>query len=164
LSGGGAVITSENLISLTTLLPLEHPLAKLDLIQCFKAVGDLWQKALARQGISTRLCTKVDKGPSSLNWICFAGASHGELFDEKGRKLLGLAQVRKRNGIAIMAGIYLSQINWDVLFNVFQGSSSDDDLAAIKRATTSIEEQGTVLSPQRQAAMIEDYIRQCGLL
>jgi len=63
-----------------------------------------------------------------------------------------------------MAGIYLSQINWDVLFNVFQGSSSDDDLAAIKRATTSIEEQGTVLSPQRQAAMIEDYIRQCGLL
>jgi len=48
LSGGGAVITSENLISLTTLLPLEHPLAKLDLIQCFKAVGDLWQKALAR--------------------------------------------------------------------------------------------------------------------
>ena len=44
--------------------------------------------------------------------------SHGELVSADGRKLLGLAQIRKRNGVALVSGLHLSPCEWSVLADV----------------------------------------------
>lgn len=138
ISGGGAVIAAPNLLSVTTLVPKQHRLASLDLVQCFNHVGECWQKALHDLGVETTLCNRVKKASAEQQWICFAGASHGELFDSQGRKLLGLAQVRKRNAIAIMMGVYVDAIDWQTLFSVHQGSFTVKDVANIDAITAHI--------------------------
>ena len=65
-SGGGAVLASPNLLSVSTIIPATHPLARQDLIRCFYTFGKLWQKALITTHVMTELCETVNKG----NPIC----------------------------------------------------------------------------------------------
>ena len=160
LSGGGAVLTSPNLFSLTTLIPVGHPLASLDLVNCFRITGKCWHRALLQTGIESVVCEIVDKGPSNLQWICFAGASHGELFDNKGNKLLGLAQVRKRHGVAVMAGMYNNPVEWESLFDVYKGAIPPEELDAIKNMTTCARTNGTNLSPAIKNTLINHFSQQ----
>ena len=53
LSGGGAVLTSPNLYSVTTIIPTSHPLAKLDLVNCFRRIGDVWRQTLVEANVDT---------------------------------------------------------------------------------------------------------------
>ena len=105
---------------------------------------------------------KLDKGAPNLQWICFAGASHGELFDNKGRKLLGLAQVRKRHGIAVMMGMYDKPIDWPMLFSVVKGEYGHADIEQIKAVTTCAKGMGFDLNETIRRLLIDSF--NCHLL
>jgi lipoate-protein ligase A len=58
---------------------------------------------------------------ADLEWVCFAGLSHGELIDAHGGKLLGLAQSRGRWGALISVGLLLAQTPWETLEAIHRG-------------------------------------------
>ena len=72
--------------------------------------------ALGRLGIPTAIAPRVTAGPAgvddAMRWVCFASLSYGELVGPDNRKIVGLAQVRRRNGVAICAGLLLNQPDW----------------------------------------------------
>ena len=127
-SGGGAVLAGPWMLGLNLLLPAEHPRAALSHVQAFSWFGRCWQHALADLGISTHLATpdvfQQHQDPvrqHSLDWVCFAGISHGELLDADGRKVLGLAQYRGRWGTLLSAGLLVGQTPWEQLEFIHSG-------------------------------------------
>lgn len=121
-SGGGAVLAGPWMLGLNLLLAAEHPRAALSHVQAFSWFGRCWQQALADLGTTTRLATP-DKFQQhqclvqqhALDWVCFAGISHGELLDDAGRKVLGLAQYRGRWGTLLSAGLLTATTPWEQL-------------------------------------------------
>ena len=93
-----------------------------------------------------------------MRWVCFAGASHGELFDTNGRKLLGLAQVRKKQGIAVMMGIHLNTIDWDTVFSVFQEEFTQSELLTIANITADLSASGFSITTQLRATLLRQFL------
>lgn len=146
-AGGGAVIAGQCMLSACTIVPTDHTLAKMSLPKGFALVGGAWQKALEEFGISTEMITTINMTKKqqlfdirTVDWACFAGLSHGELVDSKNRKLLGLAQIRKKHAIAIVSGILLSTPDWATLIEVWNGKQDEKQLENIARLTCSCEQ------------------------
>ncbi|WP_026375362.1 lipoyl protein ligase domain-containing protein [Aestuariibacter salexigens] len=158
LSGGGAVLASEGLVSVSTVIPTAHPMAHNDLIACFQLFGAIWQAALSDLGVPTRVCDKVDKGPEKHQWQCFAGASHGELFDTQNRKLVGLAQVRKRHAIAVMMGVYVQPVDWLSLHQIYLGYTEKQDVEWIKNRTSHLTAYASVQDLTGLMQRVDEYL------
>lgn len=127
-SGGGAVLAGPWLLGFNLLLPAEHPHAALSHVQAFSWFGRCWQQALAEFGIATQLAEPegfqqhqqlVEQ--HGLDWVCFAGISHGELLDAQNRKVLGLAQYRGRWGALLSAGLLIDRTPWENLEFIYSG-------------------------------------------
>jgi lipoate-protein ligase A len=137
-SGGGAVIAGPWMPSLTLLLPPDHELAQASLPASYRVVGAACQRALVRLGVSAEIAAGPPAGSSTdaeLGWVCFAGISHGELTGACGRKLLGIAQVRRRTGIAICVGVLLERPDWESLLDVWLGCRQTDLVARLENLT-----------------------------
>jgi len=139
-TGGGAVLAMSNLLSVTTIIPKKHPLFELDFIELFQYFGRIWQSIISDFGIVSQVVKHANSPPESINWICFASTSYGELTDKKGRKLLGIAQSRRTKNVAISTGLYVTPIDWHTLFDVFVGQYTQQSLKEIKFMTTSFKE------------------------
>jgi lipoate---protein ligase len=111
-SGGGAVLLDRSLLSLDVLLPDDHPLLTGDLAAVFDRVGDAWAAALRDLGVAG---LEVHRGPGTarrrgdererlLAAVCYATAGRGEVL-HAGRKLVGLAQRRRRPGALVQCGL-----------------------------------------------------------
>ncbi len=111
-SGGGAVLLDPSLLSLDVILPPGHPLLAGDLTAVFDRVGRAWQRALTDLGVEG---LSVHSGPATarrrgtererlLAAVCYATVSHGEVV-VGGRKLVGLAQRRRRHGALVQCGL-----------------------------------------------------------
>ncbi len=111
-AGGGAVIAGPWMCSHTVLLPTDHAVAKLSLPRSYEVIGEAWRRALGRLGIATDIAPRARAGIGGVDqagqWACFASLSCGELVGPGNRKIVGLAQVRRRNGVAICAGLLLT--------------------------------------------------------
>jgi len=124
-SGGGAVLAGPWMLSFTVFIPTEHQIAELDIINIFGWLEQIWIAALESVGIA---CKGVDKPlidyskqvskQHEVEWACYAALSHGEVVSLDNRKLVGLAQIRKRQGIALVSGLHLSSCDWSLLSNV----------------------------------------------
>ena len=124
-SGGGAVLAGPWMLSATLFIPAEHPVAALNLIELFRWLEPIWIKALIDSGVP---CKGVDKAlideskviskRHGVEWACYAALSHGEVVSPDGRKLVGLAQIRKRKGIALVCGLHLAPCDWVALCDV----------------------------------------------
>lgn len=124
-SGGGAVLAGPWMLSATIFIPTEHPVAALNLIELFRWLEPIWIKALTDSGVP---CKGVDKAQideskiiakrRGVEWACYAALSHGEVVSLDGRKLVGVAQIRKRKGIALVCGLHLAPCDWTVLGDV----------------------------------------------
>ncbi|WP_271273486.1 lipoate--protein ligase family protein [Aliamphritea hakodatensis] len=130
-SGGGAVLAGPWMLSVTLFLPTAHPAADLGIIDIFKWFEAAWLKILQDQGIPCQSVdepmiaeSKITARAQGVEWACYAGLSHGELVSADGRKLLGLAQIRKRNGVALVSGLHLSPCEWPLLAEVVADASS----------------------------------------
>jgi lipoate---protein ligase len=111
-SGGGAVLMDAGLLSLDVLLPAGHPLLDGDLGAVFGRVGHAWAGALADLGVAD---LAVHDGPAQarrggnarerlLASVCYATLGRGEV-TAGGRKLVGLAQRRRRPGALVQCGL-----------------------------------------------------------
>lgn len=110
-SGGGAVLTTEQL-GLDVALPVADPLLPTDITESYRWLGEVWVAALASLGVQGQLVTVADARANvqalspTLKRICYAGLSPYEVV-VAGRKLVGLAQRRRRGGALYQCGIYL---------------------------------------------------------
>jgi lipoate-protein ligase A len=154
-SGGGAVIAGPWMCSHTVLLPPDHALLRMSLPRSYEVIGEVWRRALGRLSIQTAIAPRVPAGTVSADdakrWVCFAGLSFGELVGPGNRKIVGLAQVRRRNGAAICAGLLLDQPDWPRLLRVWLGRRDEALAQSLRDCTVSCEE----CAPLRRAPGIE---------
>lgn len=111
-SGGGAVWLSPDVLSLDVLLPVDHPWVADDLTVVFDHVGAAWLAALRSLGVPDLavhrgVATARRRGTARerlLAAVCYATSGRGEVF-WRGRKLVGLAQRRRRHATMVQCGL-----------------------------------------------------------
>ena len=111
-SGGGAVWLAPDVLSLDVLVPAGHPWHTDRLGDLFELVGRHWADALCNLGVRD---LTVHDGPATarrrgtdrerlLAAVCYATRGRGEVL-WRGRKLVGLAQRRRRHGAMVQCGL-----------------------------------------------------------
>lgn len=111
-SGGGAVLMDADLLSLDVLVPSGHPWLDGDLGEVFLHVGRVWAAALEDLGVAgltvhpaaSRARRLGDERERLLASVCYALPGMGEVL-HSGRKLVGLAQRRRRHGALVQCGL-----------------------------------------------------------
>lgn len=131
-SGGGAVLSGPWMVSVSVVLPTGHAWLVGGGLEAYRRLGRVHAEALARLGIET--LTVPPGGVAHANqrlgggvpWACFGSLAPWELTDAAGRKLVGLAQRRQRNGVLLVAGTLCHQPDWRLLCNAmgFPGDAS----------------------------------------
>jgi lipoate---protein ligase len=97
-SGGGAVLlTPGDSLWVDVVLPRHDPLWEEDVGRAAHWLGRAWAGAFEDLGVDAELHTGALHRTRWSRWVCFAGLGPGEL-RVGGRKLLGLAQRRSREG------------------------------------------------------------------
>ena len=134
-SGGGAVLAGPWMLSVTLFIPTDHLVSQQNIIEIFGWFEQIWITALERSGVPCRGVDQTEIGRSKviseakgLKWACYAGLSHGELVSPDGRKLVGLAQIRKRKGVALVSGLHLSPCSWNTLSSVVVDQAEQGEL------------------------------------
>ncbi len=113
-TGGGAVLCDESYLMLDIALPAGDPRILDDVTESYRWLAERIVGALERLGVDD--LSLVDPlalrelDPSAreaARLACFAGLGPYELLDARGRKLVGLAQRRRRGGVLLQAAAYL---------------------------------------------------------
>jgi lipoate-protein ligase A len=146
-SGGGAVMAGPWMLGVTLLLPAVHPLARGSLPAGYRAVGESCRRALRRLRVPTQLAgaaTVTAATPpapgGAVRWACFACLSHGELAVAGGGKILGIAQVRRRDATAVCIGVLVGRPDWEALVRVWCGREDPGILQELERRTASCDQ------------------------
>lgn len=162
-SGGGAVLAGPWMLGLNLLLPTEHPFAALSHVQAFSWFGRVWQQALADLGITCHLANSEEFQQRQalveqlrLDWVCFAGISHGELLDSEGRKVLGLAQYRGRWGTLLSAGLLTATTPWEELEFIHTGQRPE--YSALHALTAPLPQLDTPVARQALLACLLNHL------
>lgn len=132
-AGGGAVLVGPWMLSLSVVLPNEHPLAAVGLVESYRWLGQLIANELGALGIDAQALAPAELPPSAgkLNWACFGGLSPWEVVVD-GRKIAGLAQRRCRHGVLLAAGILVGDSPWQLLCAAMDREQTDAvQLAAV---------------------------------
>lgn len=141
-SGGGAVLTGPWMLSTSIVLPPDHRLLGGGTVSSYRWLGALIAGLLRDMDVPARALTpdEVRRTPSdpALNWACFGSFSPWEVVAD-GKKIAGLAQLRRRNGVLLTSGTLLASPDWQSLCTVLARPAGD--AAALARVTTSCEEQ-----------------------
>lgn len=135
-SGGGAVLMDDQLLSLDVLVPSGHPWLEGGPATVFLAVGEAWAAALARLGVpdvavhrgASEARRRGDARQRLLAAVCYATLGRGEV-TAAGRKLVGLAQRRRRPGALVQCGLLR---RWEPtrLLSALGADPDDPDVAA----------------------------------
>ena len=112
-SGGTVVYVNADLLSLDVALPATHPLATSDVVDAYRWMGEVWQRALVALGAAKARALPVGEARKQpqlahddpLRLACYGTLSPWEVVVGK-RKLVGLCQVRRRPGALYQVGIY----------------------------------------------------------
>jgi len=110
-SGGTAVYSDATLLSLDVALPSGHRLLPANITEAYRWFGEVWQIALQTLGITSYVLPDAEARmingslDPKVRQVCFGGVSPYEVL-VAGRKLVGLAQIRRRPGGLLQAGIY----------------------------------------------------------
>jgi lipoate---protein ligase len=162
-SGGGAVLVGPWLVGLSIALPPHHPLVAPSIVDSYRWLGEVHVDALRRLGVDAVALSPSDfrtrsaDGPVDLRWACFGSLSPWEVVGRGGRKLVGLAQARRRTGVLLVAGTLTSTPDWTTLAELMgQPPLVVNRLAAV---TTSCEsELGRRVSPAAFAAALNQEL------
>ncbi len=145
-SGGGAVLAGAALLGLSVVLPPGDPLVTGAVTRNYRWLGLAHAEALGRLGIDARAldvaAARAAAAPAAgadLRWVCFGTLSPWEVVTAGGRKLVGLAQVRRREGTLLMAGTLLRDPDWGTLCGLFRRPPAEAVLLA--QRTTSCERE-----------------------
>jgi len=162
-TGGGAVLMDSGLLSLDVLLPSGHPLLQGDVGTVFARVGEAWGQALIDLGVPDvtvhrSAATARRRGTPRqqlLAAICYATLGRGEVLC-RGRKLVGLAQRRRRPGALVQCGL-LRRWEPGPLLAAFGGDAADaeviDHAAGLDELVDDAPDDGAIMSAvQRRLA------------
>jgi lipoate-protein ligase A len=117
-SGGAVVLAGPGFLSLDVALPPYSVLASADVTRAYQWFGECWVDALARLEVSSYLVepwearqAKLDLAAASeavqlVKLVCFGTLSSYEVASEDSRKLVGLAQVKRRGASLLQAGFH----------------------------------------------------------
>jgi lipoate---protein ligase len=143
-SGGGAVLVGPWMLSISVALPVEHPLVSDGVVASYAWLGRGIARTLERLGVRAQvlspeqLCARrADQPAPTLKWACFGDVSPWEVLADE-RKLAGLAQIRRRNGVLLTAGILLRSCPWETLCERLGRPRSDAE--RLRQCTISCEE------------------------
>jgi len=95
-TGGKAILHGDEL-TYSVVLPKDHELAQGDVIESYRRISEALLAALRCLGLSPQ-SEKQTAGNKGLGPVCFEVPSHYEITAD-GKKLIGSAQVRRRQGI-----------------------------------------------------------------
>lgn len=144
-AGGGAVLVGPWMLSVSIALPPAHALVEGSLISSYRWLGELFASLLQRCGIAAHAITpeqaaslQREATDADLGWACFGGYSPWEVVVGR-QKIVGLAQVRRRTGTLLVAGLLLERPHWEWLGEVLQKPPSD--IVALAARTTSCAQQ-----------------------
>lgn len=145
-SGGGAVLVGPWMLGLSVALPADHPLVAPGLLASYRWLGELLAAVLQDAGVAARALPPDEArgAPAAgvLDWACFAGLSPWEPVAADGRKIAGLAQVRRRHGVLLVGGVLLATPDWPLLCAAL--GQPAEQAEALRLRTTSWAEQGGV--------------------
>ena len=106
-SGGSAVVIDPiNSIWLDIFLPPNDPLAKKSIEETFEVASVGWKAILESGGVDAETYRGAYLQDPQYREICFAGRAHGEIL-VKGKKVVGMAQRRRRIGTYIHTMTYV---------------------------------------------------------
>jgi lipoate-protein ligase A len=141
-SGGGAVLAGPWMLSASIVLPPEHPLLATGTVSSYRWLGVLHAGLLRDHGIAAYAVPpeelQVSPPDPSLKWACFGGLSPWEVVVGQ-RKIVGLAQVRRRNGALLTSGTLISPPDWPLLCAALGADPADAH--RLDACTTSCAEQ-----------------------
>jgi lipoate---protein ligase len=113
-TGGGAVLCDEDYLMLDIALPPGDPRIVADVTESYRWLAERLATALGLLGcegialVDPHALRRVDDAArEAARTACFAGLGPYELLDGQGRKLVGLAQRRRRGGVLLQAAAYL---------------------------------------------------------
>lgn len=111
-AGGTAVFAAAGVLGLDVALPANHPLALPDIVEAYHWLGDVWCDAMHALGVDARLVSvgearaaARDDEEEVVRLACFGTLSPYEVVVGT-RKLVGLAQVRRRGNVLLQSGIH----------------------------------------------------------
>jgi lipoate-protein ligase A len=129
-AGGGAVLVGPWMLSLSLLLPNNHRWLQDSLPKSYRPLGQALAQGLQSLGIAAQAADPTpwpgdaarDLNPPPIlqvpgkvrDWACFASLGPWEVL-AGGRKLVGLAQVRRRTGCLLTAGVLVGHSPWPQL-------------------------------------------------
>jgi lipoate---protein ligase len=141
-SGGGAVLTGPWMVSASIVLPPDHPLVGHGTVSSYRWLGALHAGLLRDAGINAYAIppeeVRMHQANSRLKWACYGALSPWEVVVNS-RKIVGLAQQRKRTGVLITSGTLIAQPDWTLLCDAL--GQPVDDAELLGGCTTSYEEQ-----------------------
>lgn len=135
-TGGKAILHGDEL-TYSLALPIDHPLAQGDVIASYRRISEALTAMLVRLGMSPR-SEKQATGNRGLGPVCFEVPSHYEI-TVNGKKLIGSAQVRHKEGILQHGSIPIEADMthiFDVLHFADERERTDGKVHILERATT----------------------------
>jgi lipoate---protein ligase len=113
-SGGAAVYATAGVLGLDVALPVGHPLASSDVVEAYRWLGEVWVDATRALRVDSRIVPIAearDRARKSsqhdpLQLTCFGMFSPYEVAVGS-RKLVGMAQVRRRTAVLLQSAIHL---------------------------------------------------------
>lgn len=163
-SGGGAVLAGPWMVGVTVVLPAGHPLLGDGLVASYRWFGELHERLLREAGVDARALdprraagSPAAPTPAPLKWACFGSLSAWEVVDERGRKLTGLAQQRRRTGVAYSAGTLVSRPDWRLLCEPL-GLPDDAPQLAARTAACDEWPEAQGIAPSQWAARLDEAL------
>jgi len=117
-AGGATVLVDGDMLGLDVALPHGDPLLARDLTASYRPIGAAWRAALRALGVAAELvdveqaraaARDMSVAAQLARLACFGGLSPYEVTVD-GRKIVGLAQVRRRHGVLFQTAL---QLRWD---------------------------------------------------
>ncbi|HRO61480.1 MAG TPA: ligase, partial [Burkholderiaceae bacterium] len=149
--GGGAVLAGPWMVGASVVLPIGHRLLGANLIDAYRWLGEAYQAAVQGSGAAARLVRPDELQGGELRgreacgdqarrapvaWACYGSLSPWELVDAGGRKLVGLAQQRRRDAVLLVSGLLAGAPDWALLCRAL---GRENDLEWLSAWTTSVE-------------------------
>ncbi|HEU0200186.1 MAG TPA: ligase [Burkholderiaceae bacterium] len=142
-SGGGAVLAGAWMLASTVILPPRHARVDVRIRESFRWFGLAHEAVLRRAGIEAAAVADVSPAANDdpLAWACFSRLSWWEV-QSAGRKLVGLAQARRRHGVVLSSGVLIADQPWEGLCDVLARPRAD--AAALRARTIACEDLSRV--------------------
>ena len=158
-SGGGAVLAGRWLLGASVIFPAQDPLIAASIPESFRWLGVAHAAWLRGLGIAVRaVASPAQSARDDLRWSCFGNSSRWEV-EAQGRKIVGLAQARRRNGVLFSAGMLVEPPPWRLLCDVL-GRPREDAIALSARTASCAELLGASVAAEDLAQSLAQALLQ----